>query len=181
MAGDTLTLALRTIGDVYAFILILRFLLQVAGADYYNPISQTVVRFTQAPLAPLQRLIPRVARLDITPLILAFILKFAVVAGIIFLSQSALPNLVGIALYALFGVLDSILTIYFWAVIGSVILSWIAPNSYHPGPQLIIQLTDPLFALARKVIPSIGGLDLSPILIFFVIQILQSAITSLVM
>lgn len=49
-----------------------------------------------------------------------------------------------------------------------------APNSYHPAPQLILQLTEPLFALARKVIPPIGGLDLSPILIFLVIQIVRA-------
>lgn len=181
MAGDTLTLIIRTIGEVFSFILILRFLLQVSGADYYNPISQSVVRFTQVPLAPLQRIIPKVGRFDLSPIVLALLVKAAVVIAIIYLAQSAFPNMVAAFMFALFGVLDGILTIYFWAVIGSVILSWVAPNSYHPGPQLITQLTEPVFALARKVIPSIGGLDLSPILIFLVIQILQSQITRLVM
>lgn len=181
MAGDTLTLIIRTIGEVFSFILILRFLLQVSGADYYNPISQSVVRFTQIPLAPLQRIIPRAGRFDLSPIVLALLVKAIVVIAIIFLAQGSLPNLVATFMFALFGVLDGILTIYFWAVIGSVILSWVAPNSYHPGPQLIMQLTEPVFGLARKVIPSIGGLDLSPILIFLVIQILQSQITRLVM
>jgi len=80
----------------------------------------------------------------------------------------------GILLFSGVGVLDGILQIYFWAVIGAVIISWIAPDSYHPAPQLLLQLTEPLFALARKVIPPIGGLDLSPILIFLVIQIVRS-------
>lgn len=181
MAGDTLTLIIRTIGEVFAFILLLRFLLQASGADYYNPISQSVVRFTQVPLAPVQKLVPRIGRLDISPLVLAFVVKVAVVVAIIFFTQGNVPNMLGAALFGLFGVLDGILTIYFWAVIGSVILSWVAPNSYHPGPQLIMQITEPVFSLARKVIPPIGGLDLSPILIFLVIQILQSQITRLVM
>jgi YggT family protein len=114
-------------------------------------------------------------------LVLAFAVKVAVVVAIIFFTQGNIPNMLGAALFGLFGVLDGILTIYFWAVIGSVILSWVAPNSYHPGPQLIMQITEPVFSLARKVIPPIGGLDLSPILIFLVIQILQSQITRLVM
>ena len=65
--------------------------------------------------------------------------------------------------------------------INNSIHSWVAPNSYHPGPQLILQITEPLFATARRVIPPLGGLDLSPILIFIVIQILQSQISRLVM
>ncbi|WP_315982129.1 YggT family protein [Aliamphritea spongicola] len=76
-------------------------------------------------------------------------------------------------------VLSTILDIYFWAVLGSVIISWVAPGSYHPGPQLITQLTEPVFNLARKVVPSLGGLDLSPILIFIIIQILNSQLKTL--
>lgn len=181
MASDPITLIIRTIGEVFAFMLIFRFLLQASGADYYNPISQSLVRFTQAPLAPLQKFMPRWKRFDSAPLLLAFIVKMLVVYALYLYTQGGLPNPLGAALYALFGVLDSILTIYFWAVIAAVILSWIAPNSYHPGPQLILQLTEPLFATARRVIPPIGGLDLSPILIFLIIQILQSQIARILM
>ena len=73
--------------------------------------------------------------------------------------------------------LKTILDIYFFAVLGSVIISWVAPNSYHPGPQLIMQLTEPLYKITRKVIPSLGGLDLSPILIFIVIQIINAQLS----
>lgn len=181
MTGDPISLIIRTLGEVFAFIFILRFILQISGADYYNPISQAIVRFTQIPLAPLHKMIPRFKRFDASPLIAAFLIKLAAVLVLVLVSQGGLPNILAALLFALFSLLDSILTIYFWAVIGSVILSWVAPNSYHPGPQLILQITEPLFVLARKVVPSIGGLDLSPILIFLVIQILQSQISRLVM
>jgi YggT family protein len=181
MTGDPISLIIRTLGEVFAFIFILRFILQISGADYYNPISQAIVRFTQIPLAPLHKLIPRYKRFDASPLIAAFLIKLAAVLLLVLFSQGAMPNIVAALLFALFSLLDSLLTIYFWAVIGSVILSWVAPNSYHPGPQLILQITEPLFTLARRVVPSIGGLDLSPILIFLVIQILQSQISRLVM
>jgi len=181
MTGDPISLIIRTLGEVFAFIFILRFILQISGADYYNPISQAIVRFTQIPLAPLHKLIPRYKRFDASPLIAAFLVKLATVLLLVLFSQGGMPNIVAALLFALFSLLDSLLTIYFWAVIGSVILSWVAPNSYHPGPQLILQITEPLFTLARRVVPSIGGLDLSPILIFLVIQILQSQISRLVM
>lgn len=181
MTGDPISLIIRTLGEVFAFIFILRFILQASGADYYNPISQAIVRFTSVPLAPLKKLIPSYKRFDPGPLVLALLVKLATVILLVLITQGGLPSITAALLFSVFSLLDSILTIYFWAVIGAVILSWVAPNSYHPGPQLILQITEPLFATARRVIPPLGGLDLSPILIFIVIQILQSQIARLVM
>ncbi len=82
-------------------------------------------------------------------------------------------DLLTVALVTLVRSLSMILDIYFYAVIASVIISWVAPNSPHPAPQLISQLTEPLFKLARRVVPAMGGLDLSPILIFLAIQVAQ--------
>ncbi len=173
MGQDPITLIIRTIGEIYAFILILRFLLQIANADYYNPITQATVRLTRAPLLPLQKILPRMGRLDISPLLLAWVVK-AITLVLIFMVVGAALNPAQLAVYSLIGTIDGILTIYFWATIGAVIISWVAPQSYHPAPQLILQLTEPLFALVRRVLPPLGGLDLSPILIFLVIQIIQS-------
>ncbi|MFC6670311.1 YggT family protein [Marinobacterium aestuariivivens] len=125
-------------------------------------------------------MIPRAGRIDLSPLVLAYAVKLATLFALIWVAGHSL-GVVSLLIYALVGLFNTVLTIYFWAVIGAVIISWVAPNSYHPAPQLILQLTEPLFALARKVIPPIGGLDLSPILIFLVIQIIQSQIGRLVM
>lgn len=181
MTGDPITLVIQTLSELFAFMLILRFLLQASGADYYNPISQSIVRFTKVPLVPLQKFLPRWQRYDSAPLVLAFAVKMFAIIAIYAVAQGSVPNMIAVALFAFMGLLDAILTLYFWAVIGAVIISWVAPNSYHPAPQLILQITEPLFATARKVIPPIGGLDLSPILIFLAIQILQSQIARMVM
>lgn len=173
MGQDPVTLIIHTLGSLYAFLLILRFLLQLAGADYYNPISQAVVRATAIPLRPLQKLLPRAGRMDLSPLLLAFAVNLLTLY-LMLLTKGASAAPVAILLYAGCTLLDSILALYFWAVIGAVIISWVAPTSYHPAPQLILQLTEPLFKLARKVIPPIGGLDLSPILIFLAIQIIRA-------
>jgi len=180
MGQDPLSSIIQIFGQLYAFLVVLRFLLQVAKADYYNPISQAVVKITSAPLAPLQKVIPRPANIDLSPLLLAFLVNVATWFLIfMFKGHSVGDNLSPILVISAVKVIDTILTIYFWAVIGSVIISWVAPGSYHPGPQLITQITEPVFGLARKVVPSLGGLDLSPILIFIVIQIARSQLDTI--
>ncbi|MEH6578293.1 MAG: YggT family protein [Amphritea sp.] len=180
MGQDPISSVIQLFGQLYAFLVVLRFLLQIAKADYYNPISQAVVKITAAPLAPLQKVLPKPANIDLSPLLLAFLVHLVTwLLIILFKGHDLGTNLSPILVISAVAVLDTILTIYFWAVIGSVIISWVAPGSYHPGPQLITQLTEPVFNLARKVIPSLGGLDLSPILIFIVIQIAKSQLATI--
>lgn len=180
MGSDPLSSIIQLFGQLYAFIVVLRFLLQIAKADYYNPICQAVVKITSAPLVPLQKITPRPANIDLSPLLLAFLVHLATWCLILLFKGANVGGYIGpILVLSAVSVLDTILTIYFYAVIGSVIISWVAPGSYHPGPQLITQLTEPVFNLARKVVPSLGGLDLSPILIFIVISIAQSQLKSL--
>jgi YggT family protein len=182
MGQDPITLIIRTLGELFIFILLMRFLLQLARADYYNPISQSIVRLTQPVLAPLQKILPKAGRMDLSPLVVALLVKLGTFAALIMMAGGNVQaDVVSLLIYAVVGLLDSILNIYFWAVIGSVIISWVAPGSFHPAPQLIGQITEPLFKLAQKVIPPIGGLDLSPILIFLAIQIIQSQLARLVM
>ncbi len=180
MGQDPISLIINTFGSLYAFLVIMRFLLQLSQADYYNPISQAVVRATALPMAPLQKILPRMGRWDLSALLLAVLVKFATFILLVLASSNqGFPDMVALALVSVLGVVDMILTVYFWAVMGSVIISWVAPGSYHPAPQLLLQLTEPLFALVRKVIPPLGGLDLSPIVIFLAIQIIQAQLSML--
>ena len=172
MGAETLSLIIRTLGEVFSLIVVLRFLLQLAHADFYNPISQAVAKFTKVPLAPFQKVIPKIAGHDFSALVLAFVVKFATLVLLLLVNSRGI-DVIAVSLISLVSLLSMILDIYFYAVIASVVISWVAPNSYHPAPQLISQLTEPLFKLARRVVPAIGGLDLSPILIFLVIQVVQ--------
>lgn len=179
MGAETLTLIIRTIGECFALLVVLRFLLQLAHADFYNPISQAVAKFTQVPLLPFQKLVPRVAGRDFSALVLALVVKFATLA-LLFLVNGRSFEPIGLLVVSLVSLLSMILDVYFYAVIASVIISWVAPNSYHPAAQLITQLTEPLFKLAQRVVPPIGGLDLSPILIFLIIQVIQLQLSRLI-
>ncbi|WP_415883219.1 YggT family protein [Neptuniibacter sp. QD72_48] len=174
MAQDPIVLIIRMLGEMYAFIIILRFLLQLSHADYYNPISQAIAKLTNVPVVAISRAVPRIGKFDASALLYATVVKLATLFLIVMVSGMDMPNIVHLLVLALVGVVNGILEIYFWAVLGSVIISWVAPGSYHPGPQLIQQVTQPLFKLVQKVIPPIGGLDLSPIFIFLAITIIQS-------
>lgn len=178
--GPELLKIILMIGQMFAFIVVIRFLLQVTKVDYYNPICQAVVKITSIPLAPLQRVLPRPANIDMSPLLLAFMINLAILCvSFYFKGISIGSNFPAMLIISVIALLKEIVDIYFYAVIGAVIISWVAPGSYHPGPQLITQLTEPVFGLARKVIPSLGGLDLSPILIFIVLNIVRSQLSSL--
>lgn len=179
MGQDPITLIISLVGGIFSFILLMRFALQLSQADYYNPISQSVVRFTQPIVAPLQAVLKPVGRLDLATLLVALAVKAITVFMLLQFSPlftqitGGSVNPLHVLIYASAGVLDTVLEIYFWALLGAVIISWVAPDSYHPAPQLLLQLTEPLFRLSRKVIPPIGGLDLSPILIIILIQVVQ--------
>jgi YggT family protein len=84
--------------------------------------------------------------------------------------------------------LSNILEIYIWVVIAAVVMSWLLAfnvvnyhNNFVRGLVRVLDaLTEPVFRLVRRVIPPIGGLDLSPIVIFFAIMILQRFLLPLI-
>jgi len=78
-----------------------------------------------------------------------------------------------ILLWAVIGVLSLILKIYFWGLLISVIASWIAPGSYNPALILIGQILEPVTRPVRKMLPDMGGLDISPIILFLLIQVVE--------
>lgn len=165
-------LLINTAGSLILFVVMLRFLLQLVRADFYNPISQFVVKFTNPVLIPLRRIIPGFGGLDVSSLALAYTVQLLTMAAIILVAGYAVPwpNLF---VWALVGVLSLLLNIYFWGLIVIVIASWIAPNSYNPALILVNQILEPVIRPIRARMPDLGGLDLSPIVVFLLIQILE--------
>lgn len=165
-------LLINTAGSLILFVVMLRFLLQLVRADFYNPISQFVVKFTNPVLIPLRRIIPGFGGLDVSSLALAYTVQLLTMAAIILVAGYAVPwpNLF---VWALIGVLSLLLNIYFWGLIVIVIASWIAPNSYNPALILVNQILEPVIRPIRARMPDLGGLDLSPIVVFLLIQVLE--------
>ncbi|WP_438765956.1 YggT family protein [Kushneria sp. TE3] len=171
--GDTGIMLVNTLINLYLFVLMLRFLLHASHADYYNPISQAIVRATSPLVAPLQRVLRPAGPIDIATLVVALLFKMVGIA-LICMAIFGFPPIGLLAIAALAGVVNAILKIYFFAMIIMIILSWVAPQSGHPGALLVFQITEPVMAPVRRVIPSIGMIDLSPIVVFLLINVLDS-------
>ena len=164
---------IQTLGSLYLLIVLLRFILQLVRANFYNPLCQFTVKATQPLLKPLRRVIPSLFGLDMSSLVLAIVVQMVILAVVLTLSYMSF-NVLGLLLWAIIGVTALFLKVFFFALIINVILSWVAPGSTSPGAELVNQITEPALAPFRRFLPSMGGLDISPILAFMVIQLIQS-------
>ncbi|WP_347902516.1 YggT family protein [Pseudomonas purpurea] len=164
---------LQTLGSLYLLIVLLRFVLQLVRANFYNPLCQFAVRATQPLLKPLRRVIPSMFGLDMSSLMLAILVQLALMALTLLLTYGTTGNPLQLLVWSLIGVTALFLKIFFFALIISVILSWVAPGSHNPGAELVNQICEPALAPFRKLLPSMGGLDISPILAFMVLKLLD--------
>lgn len=169
---------LNILGSFYITVVLLRFILQVCRADFYNPISQFVVKATNPLLIPLRRIIPSVRGLDTASLVLAFVLQFILLLLINREPFDHVVSLAGqVAAFSLLGLLNLVVQLYTWSLILVVIISWVAPGSYHPGAQLLHQITEPLLAPIRRLLPPVGGLDLSPMVLMLILFVIGGVLS----
>jgi YggT family protein len=171
--NDAAIFIIQTLGSLYLLIVLMRFILQLVRANFYNPLCQFVVKATQPLLKPLRRVIPSVFGLDMSSLVLALLLQILLFVVILMLNGYQAFTLLLLP-WGLIGIFSLFLKIIFWSMIISVILSWVAPGSRSPGAELVAQITEPVLAPFRRLIPNLGGLDISPIFAFIVIQLIQS-------
>ncbi|HED14324.1 MAG TPA: YggT family protein [Gammaproteobacteria bacterium] len=170
--GNAGSFLIGIIFDLYIYVVMLRFLLQLVHADFYNPISRVIVKVSDPPLQLFRRYIPGLLGIDMSSIILALgltILKFFLLWQI----QGFQPAFFGLLVYSIGDVLLQLSQIFYYAVLIRIILSWVAPNSYNPAVALVHSLTEPLMAPARRLIPSFGGLDMSPIVVFIILILIQ--------
>lgn len=171
--AEALRYVLQSLLGLLLLAVLLRLLLQLSRADFYNPISQLVVRITNPLLRPLRRLIPTWKRLDAASLVLALAIQCASALLVFALAHVPPPNPLLLLAWAAIGILAVAINIYFFAILAAIILSWIAPRSQHPAIALLYQLTEPVMDPARRLLPPLGGLDFSPILVFIAINVLE--------
>jgi YggT family protein len=170
---------LQTIVDLFTYILILRFLLHAVHAHYFNPLSQFSMKLTQWLVGPVHKLFPsfKHRKFDwgiLSLLLLIEILKFT---SIVLLKFGGIPNFGGIIVLAIADIIEKIIIFYFYAIIIRAIVSWVAPVHQNPVYFAITQLTEPLLFPARRVIPMIGGFDLSPLVVLIVLQLIKLSVS----
>lgn len=169
-----LMLIINTLFDLYILLVLLRFLLQMLRADFYNPVSQFIVRLTTPPLKILRRFIPSISGQDTASIVLCLLLiftKFLILRALsipmVHIGGVMAPvgsvSYGGLLIYCIADLIALILTVFLIAVIIKVILSWVNPGHYNPVIGLVDRIAAPVLRPVQKFIPPIGGLDLSPL------------------
>ncbi len=167
---DPIIFLIDTLFSLYILAIVLRFLLQWTRADFYNPISQFLVKITHPPLKQLRRFIPSVGKIDTSSLVLALVLQMMVDFSILALKgmMISIPALIILSFSQLVSML---INVFVFAVFARAILSWFDPGNYNSASSLLHSLTEPLLNMCRKVIPDLGGIDLSPLVALVFLQV----------
>lgn len=156
---------ISTLFDLYMMAVILRIWLQLTRADFYNPVSQFVVKITNPVLIPLRRIIPGFAGIDWAGIVLLLLVGFAKIALLQVLYGVGFPA-VQILIASSISIVKEVLNLIFWVMLIRVILSWVS-QGYNPIEALLNQLTEPMLNPIRRILPDMGGFDLS-IMVFLI-------------
>ena len=176
MVANILHLIVYSLMSLFLVIVILRFLLQVVRADFYNPVSQAIVKVTMPLLKPLRKIIPGVLGIDMASVVLIILVQLvaSMILAVVVGESELLGNPLILIAWGFVGTLTIVSSIFFWCMIISIIGSFVAPFSHNPLLVLANQIINPLAAPIRKLIPPLGGvLDVSPIFILIILQVIN--------
>ena len=171
-AGNAGIFLIQTLFGLYAGAVMLRFLLAMVRADFYNPVSQFLVKVTNPPLLPLRRVIPGFMGIDMASVVLLIALEATKLLLIATVQGIGIAPL-GLTVLTLAETLALLLNIYFFTILVQVILSWVSPGGHNPAVALLYSLNEPLLGRARRILPPMSGFDLSPILVLIGLQLLE--------
>lgn len=170
---NALVFILRTLFDLYILTFAMRLLLQWAAVDKRNPLVQFILRVTNPLVIPLRRLLPAVGRIDTATVVVLVGLQVLATALVVRIGCVGEPEALAVLALAVLNVVRLALSIFTWSIIIYVVLSWVSPGGYNPGAALVAAIVEPLLAPFRRLIPAIGGLDLSPLFALIAIQALS--------
>jgi YggT family protein len=156
------------------FLIAMRFLAQLCGVSPYNPISTGLRSITDPIVAPINRLVPAGKRLNIGALIALIVCQVIYIAVMLALiSRFDAFNVLQSLIWSTLGAAGLLINIVFYSVLAMIVVSFLAPQSNHPAVEFVWQLTEPVMAPLRNFIPSMGGLDFSPIVLFIGINVIR--------
>lgn len=169
---------IRILFDFYITVVFLRFIFQVFRADFYNPLSQAIVKLTNPPVIPLRRIIPGFAGIDIACLVVLILLQSIEIYLLYYIQYLGIPKIEGVLVSSLASLLSHAISIFSFSLIVCIILSWIIPNGHHPIVLLLSQITAPLLRPIHRIVPIMGGFDLSPLILLIVFQLMNILVVS---
>lgn len=173
---DNATLFLiNTLFSLYAYTLILRMLLQYLRADFYNPVAQFIWQVTNPPTRLLRNIIPRYRNIDLPAL---FVLLVVVMVNLLLalMILKASPGLFGLLTLTVFKLLVLVINLYTFTILVQAVMSWFGASMHSPASSLLWSVNEPVLRPVRRIIPTIGGLDLSPLVVILLLQVINRLI-----
>ena len=150
--------------SMYLLLLMLRLVFPYMRVNFRSPLAQAIMRLTSPPVVPLRRILPPVGRVDTATLLVALVIQAAAVTLIVLL-HGVTPIPLAVALTTIIKLVVLFIHLFAFAVIIRVVLSWVAPHQHNPATEIVNSISDPVLAPFRRLIPSIGGMDISPVFV----------------
>jgi len=162
------------------FLIAIRFLAQLCGVSPFNPISTGIRKATDLIVAPINRLIPAGKRLNVGAIVALVLCQTAYIAVMLWImSRFGAFNILQALIWSALGAVGLLINIIFYSVLAIIVVSFLAPQSGHPAVEFLWQLTEPVMAPLRSIIPPMGGLDFSPILLFIGINVIRVSLANM--
>jgi YggT family protein len=161
-----------TISDLYIMTFVVRIVLQWNRSDPRNPLTQFILRVTNPLVIPARRIIPAAGRLDLATLIVALLVQLAAIAVLLKLAGIGMPAVSEFVWLGFLRLVHVVLRMYFFVLLIFVIMSWLSPGVYNPVTNVLASIAEPLLQPVRRILPAIGGFDLSPLVVLIGIQAL---------
>lgn len=168
-------LIVNTLFGLLMFVIVMRVLLQWVRANFYNPICQALYKLTNPILMPLQKIVPTVGGINLGGVLIAYVLALVWITARLALSGYTF-GIDGLLVLGVAQLLEFTISVLFWTAIVSIVLSWVASDSPSPVVPLVFRVADIVLGPFRRVIPPLGGLDLSPIVALLALQLAQHLI-----
>lgn len=180
-ATNAIVFLISALAHLYLLVLLLRLVLPWMGANFRNPLAQAILRLTSPLVVPVRRMVPPIGKLDTATVIVAFAIQYLTILLIATIKSWPL-GILPIAVTSAVNLVILTLRLFAYAIIIRVLLSWFAAGTYNPATMIIDALTEPVLRPFRRLVPPMGGLDLSPLfamLVLFALSILLSGLKML--
>ena len=172
---NPLVFLVQTLFDLYIIVVLVRLILQITRADFYNPVSQFIVKVTSQVLNPIRKVIPGYGGIDIASILLIVALKFIEIVILALILSGGLQVFAAI-IWTLPALVELLLNFFLFAIFIQAILSWVSPDPYNPVMRILNSITQPVLTPLRNAIPAFSGIDLTPMIAIFVLYLAKMLI-----
>ncbi|SFF48406.1 YggT family protein [Fontimonas thermophila] len=171
-ASNAMLFLVTTLFDLAIWVFLLRIILQAVRADFYNPISQAIWQITRYPTDWLRSVVPNVRNINIAAALVVLLLGMLyvhVVVGMLGFSVGTAPALG----YTVLKIAALTINLYTFTIFVQAILSWFGPGVNNPASNILWSVNEPLLRPARRILPPLSGLDLSPLVVILLLQVIN--------